>query len=597
MTLEVKGLTVLASSGHAIVDDVSFTVPQGTIMGLVGESGSGKSTLALAILGFARAGARIAGGEVRIDDADVLALRGEALRKERGSTVAYIPQDPATALNPALSIGEQLLEVLPRGARSAQQIGKILEAVGLASDRKFLQRVPSELSGGQQQRIAIAMAIAPRPRVLVLDEPTTGLDVSTQALVLALIAELCAERNMAAVYISHDLAVVAQIAAEVTVLYGGTVVETGPTAAVLARPAHPYTRSLLRAVPSVAERTILRPIRGVAPGIDNRPPGCVFSDRCDFATDACRDGVPQLRQTGAGTAARCIRVQEVWDAPAPIIAAPPRLAEQADAPVAFAVRDLNIRYGTTPVVFDVEFDLQRGSCLAVVGESGSGKTTLSRCLIGLHSEATGRMLLDGQALEGRSTRRSKDQRRRIQYVFQNPYASLHPRRTIRKSLRLAARTFGITRPSEMTAAIEEALTRVEIPLRLMDRYPNELSGGQRQRIAIARALLAQPEILICDEVTSALDVSVQASIVELLRKLLADGLAMVFVTHNLAVVRSIADDIIVLRSGRIVERGSADAVLDDPQDAYTRALLRDAIDLPQSGDIAPGITTETRKAG
>jgi peptide/nickel transport system ATP-binding protein len=596
VTLDVKDLTVVASSGHAIVDAVSFSVRQGTIMGLVGESGSGKSTLALAILGFARAGARIAGGEVRIDGANVLALRGEALRKARGRTVAYIPQDPATALNPALSVGEQLLEVLPRGARAADEIARILMAVGLPSDRRFLQRVPSELSGGQQQRIAIAMAIAPRPQVLILDEPTTGLDVSTQALVLALIAQLCTERNMAGVYISHDLAVVAQIAAEVTVLYGGMVIETGSTAAVLARPAHPYTRSLLRAVPSVAERTILRPIRGIAPGIDNRPPGCVFSDRCEFAADACREAVPPLLDTGAATAARCIRIDQVLEAPAPVVVAPARVA-QADEPITLAVRGLNIHYGATPVVFDVDFDLPRGSCLAVVGESGSGKTTLSRCLIGLHSDATGRVLLDGGLLKRKSTQRTNDQRRRIQYVFQNPYASLHPRRTIRKSLRLAAEAFGITRTSEVTAAIEEALARVEIPRRLMDRYPNELSGGQRQRIAIARALLARPEVLICDEVTSALDVSVQASIVELLRKLLADGLAMVFVTHNLAVVRSIADDIIVLRSGRIVERGSAEAVLDHPQDSYTLALLQDAVDLPNAERSESALDAQERKAG
>ncbi|MFI0420030.1 dipeptide ABC transporter ATP-binding protein [Spongiactinospora sp. 9N601] len=584
--IEVRGLTIALRDGSPIVKDATFDLEPGQVLGVVGESGSGKSTMSLAMLGYARHGARITAGQVLIDGTDVLSLGPRALRRYRGNVVAYVPQDPATALNPALRIGVQLAEVLEGDAKEVDaRIREVLGAVGLPSDDAFLHRRPRELSGGQQQRVALAMAVAPRPRLTVLDEPTTGLDVTTQARVLALVARLCADNQMAAIYVSHDLAVIGEVADRVAVMYGGMIVEAGPTKQVVARPAHPYTRALLAAVPSARERMRLTSIPGRAPGVQDTHPGCVFAPRCAFVADECTTSAPSLIELVPGHSARCLRAEEMPERPRLSATAPASAVQEAapgDTPL-LRVRDLAAGYRDRQVLFDVSFDVVEGECLAVVGESGSGKTTMSRSLIGLQERWGGTVELGGTPLAPAAARRDPDQRRSMQYIFQNPYGSLNPRATVGDCVAEPLRHFFGLGAKAARARVAELLERVELPGHLASRYPAELSGGQRQRVAIARALGCAPTVLICDEVTSALDVSVQAAIVELLRGLLHDGLGMVFVTHNLAVVRSLADSVIVLSEGHVVEHGGTDTVLTEPRHAYTKALLADTLEVSAAG--------------
>jgi len=581
--VEVSGLTVvLDATGSAIVRDVGFRLGRGEVMGVVGESGSGKSTLALALLGFARKGATITGGRVVVDGVDLLALPEAQLRRARGSRVAYVPQDPATALNPSLALATQLTEGLRAPRREALvRVRRLLDDVGLPSDDAFLKRRPRQLSGGQQQRVAIAMAVAAGPRLIVLDEPTTGLDVSTRARVLEVVRELCREHDMAAIHVSHDLAVVAEVADHVTVMYGGEVVESGTDRDVLTRAAHPYTRALLAAVPSATHRHRLVPIPGRAPGVGEDHRGCVFAPRCGHAVAECRGTRPGLVPGPSGTLARCLRVDEVVRSPRVLPLPHDKRVAPGDARGVFSVSGLNAGYGGRQILFDVSFDLARGECLALVGESGSGKTTMSRCLVGLHEEQRGTLTFEGRPIPAAAGKRSKETRREVQYVFQNPYGSLNPHRSVEGSLLVPLRHYFGVSAREGQQRVREALERVEIPPRLADRYPAELSGGQRQRVAIARALVCEPKLLICDEVTSALDVSVQAAVVELLRSLSGDGLSMIFVTHDLAVVRSIADSVVVLNRGRVVESGPTDSVLTAPSHPYTQDLMAATLDVPE----------------
>ncbi|MFS8045980.1 ABC transporter ATP-binding protein [Rhizobium sp. BR 314] len=578
--LNVSGLTVERSDGASIIEDVSLVLEVGEVMGVVGESGSGKSTLALALLGHARHGVRIGAGSVRIADTEMLELDKAALRTARSGLVAYVAQDPGAALNPMLKLGTLLTDGLSgTSAEKTERALEILRKVGLPGDDKFLERRPRQLSGGQQQRIAIAMAVIARPKLIILDEPTTGLDVLTRSKVLELIRQLCVSDNLTAIYVSHDLAVIANVADHVTVMYGGQVVEQGRMRDVLATPRHPYTRALLDAVPSVQTRQALRPIRGRVPAVGEGPSGCIFSDRCDHAIEECRVR-PGLKLAG-GSLVRCWRPELAHcltglsrgsDHPekATVVKAPPMLTATG----------LNAFYGSWQVLHDVDLRVEPGRCLAVVGESGSGKSTLSRCLIGLHDNATGQLSLDGASLPITVGKRDQNARRQLQYIFQNPNASLNPRRTIGGSLEAAIFDDVDRRSGRAKAIIAEALDRVGISVDLASCFPSELSGGQRQRVAIARALVAKPAVLLCDEVTSSLDVSVQASVIELLRSLLDDGLGMLFVTHDLAVVRNIADEVVVLAGGRVVERGATSAVLQAPQHPYTRSLLANTLQLP-----------------
>ena len=569
----------VAGVGHDIVDQVNLSIAPGEVLGLVGESGSGKTTVGLAVLGHARRGVKIAGGQVTIGDTSMLSLNDQDLRVARGTLVSYVPQDPGTALNPALRLETQLMEVLEfhdfggnDQARKARVV-EVMSEVLLPSDRAFLRRYPHQLSGGQQQRVGLAIAFACRPAVIVLDEPTTGLDVSTQAHVLRTVRDLCATHKVAALYVTHDLAVVATLADRVAVMYAGRVVEQGPAAALFANPAHPYARHLIAAAPEMDSETEMVGLRGRAPAPGKRPAGCSFAERCELADDRCRAEFPDEQQVELGRTVRCFKPFGIPERTQ--LAIQRVVRPDASVAAALSVRDLCASYTRKQVVHDVSFDIQRGECLAVVGESGSGKTTLSRAIGGLHHEWTGAITLGDETLANSARHRSVAQRLRVQYVFQNPYSSLHPRRTIGESVARPLRIGGASK-AEAAKAVDEMLGRVALTAAYANRYPDQLSGGERQRVAIARALVSRPEILICDEVTSALDVLVQASIVELLGELRSDlGLSMLFVTHNLPLVASIADRVVVLSQGRVVEYGLTGDVLRNPQDPYTQGLIAD----------------------
>ncbi len=584
--LRVNGLRLeVSATGHDIVDEIDLHVPSGTVLGLVGESGSGKTTVGLAVLGHTRHGVRIAGGAVTCGDTDVLSLSSEALRAVRGGGVTYVPQDPASSLNPALRLRTQLMEVLEvhhfggSGAAREARLIEMMREVLLPDDADFLARYPHQLSGGQQQRVALAMSFACRPAVIVLDEPTTGLDVSTQAHVLTTVRSLAKAHGVAALYITHDLAVVADLADAVAVMYAGRVVEQGATADIFARPAHPYTRHLVAAAPDIGGAREIVGLSGRAPAPGKRPTGCSFALRCELVTDACRTGIPLLVDVAPGHGVRCIRAGELAAQPVEV---GHHRTDRIDGDPVLRVTALNAGYQGNTVVHDVGFELHRGQCLALVGESGSGKTTVSRSIGGLHHEWTGEVTLGGSTLARRSRERSMEQRMKVQYVFQNPYSSLNPRRTVGESVMrplLVAKT--PRRQAEQLVA--EMLERVALTAAYANSYPNQLSGGERQRVAIARALVSRPDVLVCDEVTSALDVLVQAAIVELLGGLRRDlGLSMLFVTHNLPLVRSIADSVVVMNQGRVVEQGPCEDVIGNPQQEYTARLIADTPSIEHS---------------
>ena len=584
--LEVEDLRVeLANAPVDIVDGISFRIRPGQVLGLVGESGSGKTTVGLALLGHQRRGARVAGGTVRIDGENILTKSPSQLRSLRGRVGAYVPQDPSVALNPALRIGTQLEETL--AARSGDEsssgqrrtrIAEMMEEVLLPKDRDFLRRYPHQLSGGQQQRVALAMAFGLRPKVVVLDEPTTALDVTTQAHVLDTIRDLCKIHGVAALYVSHDLAVVAAVADDVGVMYAGRLVEVGPKEKVFSGAAHPYTRRLAQAIPDIAGRYKIVGIPGRAPSPGHRPGGCFFAPRCEFADDQSRAEFPPVRHLTESHYVRCWHADEVL-----ATSTRDRLsrvvrngATPDGAETLLSIRRVEAYYAARKVLHDVSIEVHPRRCVALVGESGSGKTTLARCVAGLHRNFTGEVALRGKVLEQSARSRNSQDRREIQYIFQSPYSSLNPRKTIGQIIGQPLRLFFDLGRRQADTRAGEALERVSLSPSYVDRYPDQLSGGERQRVAIARALAAEPSVLVCDEVTSALDVSVQAAIVELLAQLqYEENLGLLFVTHNLALIRTIAQDVAVMSEGRIVEFGRVDSVLDEPKADYTKKLLQD----------------------
>ena len=597
----IEHLTVQARrSLSEIIQDISLSVPAGEILGVVGESGSGKTTLGLAMLRHTRRGLKISNGNIIIDGRDIGALSAEEMRTLRGRTLAYVPQDPGTALNPARRIGPQLDEALTAHGSSKQEararVQELLGEVGLTSVPNVLTSYPHQLSGGQQQRVTIALAFACRPGLIVLDEPTTGLDVTTQRTVLTTVKELCVKYGVAAIYVSHDVLVVGELADRVAVVYAGRVIEIGTTLEVLRSPQHPYTRGLLRAVPSPERSTPLVGMEGVPPRPGQRPLGCAFAPRCPVSVERCHGERPELYPAGADDhMARCFLVGQLANQkPESVGGAPagpstqPETSPSGEGSAVLQVEDLRANYGPHRVLHGVSFAVPANACVAVVGESGSGKTTLARCVVGLHTSWTGEMMFEGARLTPGISDRSKDTLRGVQYIFQNPYASLNPRRTIGGLLAQPLEHFTTLGRRERDHKVVEAIQAVSMSPDMLNRYPDQLSGGERQRVAIARALIVDPRVLICDEVTSALDVSVQAAVVEMLRRLQVEqNLSLVFITHNLALVRSIAQQVVVMKTGVIVESGPTDTVLGDPQHEYTQKLLED---VPKFSDIGSGST-------
>ena len=586
--LDVHGLRVELVGGSPVVEDVSFAVRPGEILGIVGESGSGKTTTALALLAYARPGAQVESGTVAVRDEELLAKPERALRRTRGKLVSYIAQDPASALNPSLRVGDQIAEMLryhTERADGALAVADVLERVNLPSDRAFQRRFVHQLSGGQQQRLAIAIAIVCSPPVVVMDEPTTGLDVVTQARILTEIDRLRRESRLAIVYVSHDILVVGSIADRIAVMYAGRVIEEGPTATILAHPRHPYTRGLVASVPDHTAPRRLQGIPGIAVGVGERPAGCCFAPRCTQRVARCETEMPALEEIGPSHHVRCFE----WPRTPELEPHPPHLAStRATGVPLLHVESLRAVYrardGDVVAADDVSFTVAPGECVAIVGESGSGKTTIARCVAGLHRPAAGRILLDGALLAAEAKQRDRTARRRIQIVFQNPYDSLNPRHKVRDSVARPARVLRSLSGAQAAAEVVELLELVRLPARLAGRYPGELSGGERQRVAIARALAAKPDLVICDEITSALDVSVQAAVLDLLASLRAElDLALLFISHDLGVVASVSDRILVLERGVIREQGDAATVLTQPSDPYTKSLVDAISRLPVTG--------------
>ena len=587
--LDARGLSIATASGAAVVDGVSLSLGEGEALALVGESGCGKTSTALALLGYARPGLKIRGGSVSLDGEDLLALRGREQARFRGRAITYVPQDPSTALNPRQRIDAQIAEMLLIQGASRREamlkVSAICEQVALPSDPEFLRRYPFQLSGGQQQRVAIAMALVTEPRVVVLDEPTTGLDVTTQQTILELLRSLLRSRPVSYVYVTHDLAVADTLTSSVAVMYAGRIVELGPIEEVFTRPSHPYTALLLSSVPRLATDERLRGIPGTAPPPGVRPPGCHFAPRCPRADERCRSEYPPPSSVGSVHTVRC------WHSAS--FAIPTRQPSAGLRPLGgasvLAVRGLMAAYGRGSekrrVVHGIDLDLPRSGCIALVGESGSGKSTIARCIAGLHPAEQGSVALDGVELAAGVADRTFEQRRAIQVVYQNPHRSLNPRRTVTEILDRPLAVYGGSAPKQAREErIEALLDQVRLTRRVLDRYPPELSGGEKQRVAIARALAAEPRVLICDEITSALDVSIQAAVIEVLASLLADGLSALFITHDIALVYSIADTVVVLEAGHVRDAGTIGELESPASHGYTKGLFAAVPTLRESSD-------------
>ncbi|HLU77610.1 MAG TPA: ABC transporter ATP-binding protein [Burkholderiales bacterium] len=595
--LRVRDLRTALYTDTAVVraiDGIDLDIRRGETFALVGESGCGKSMTALSIARLLPENGRVEGGSVELEGVDLLGLSEAHMRDVRGRRIAMIFQEPATSLNPVLTVGRQIEEVITRhtslrGEAARRRIIELLDAVGIADSARRIDEYPFQLSGGMKQRVMIAVALAADPDLLIADEPTTALDVTIQAQVLELLKSLQRERGMAILLITHDLGVVSGVADRVAVMYAGQIVETAKRDDFFRAPQHPYSQKLFAALPTSAKRgDTLDMISGQVPPLSTQFVGCRFADRCPHAWDRCRNEAPGWTPIVAAHAVRChLREKEP---------APPRVADSGGA-ASFAsdtvtteglleVSDLRVHFpirkglfkrtvGHVKAVDGVSLRLAPGRTLALVGESGCGKTTVGKAILQLIRPTAGSIRFDGvelTALKGEALRRRRSD---FQIVFQDPYASLNPRMRIGDILTEGINALGgASAKQTREARVSELLEQVGLPEDARYRYPHEFSGGQRQRVAIARALAVRPRLIVCDEPTSALDVSVQAQILNLLRGLQRDyGLAYLFITHNLAVVEYLADEVAVMYLGRIVERGTMEEVLGAPKHPYTRALL------------------------
>ncbi|OYW67891.1 MAG: hypothetical protein B7Z40_05465 [Bosea sp. 12-68-7] len=564
------------------LSSVSLQARRGSTLALVGESGSGKSTIALAAMGLLPAEASVPSGRILFDGADILTMGAEARRQLRGSRIGLVFQDPFSVLNPSLRIGDQVGEGLVhhRGftpEAAFERAIALLDEVGIVNPEAVAKAYPHELSGGMRQRALIAGALASEPELLILDEPTTALDVTIEAQILDLLEDLRARRGLTMLFISHNLGVVRRIADEVAVLYAGQIVEQGATEDVLQRPAHPYSKGLLAAIPRIGRKTArLAAIPGRLPDLRQPPTGCRFAPRCPFATSA-----ETLRETP-------------WpvQADADVVKSPSPATQAATAEPVVAVEHLTksfvlgrgtLRFeGWRPVrdatrirpVDDISLTIAPGEVVGLVGESGSGKTTLGRTILRLVEADSGVIRIGGETVSGKPQSALKVMRRTAQIVFQNPDSSLNPRKTIRELLGRPIARFSLAPAGEIPRRVDELLDLVRLPVHYADRYPHQMSGGEKQRVGIARALATQPRFIVCDEPVSALDVSVQAAIVNLLADLKDRlGVAYLFISHDISVVAHLADRVAVMHHGKIVEVGQADAIMSAPSHPYTIRLL------------------------
>jgi peptide/nickel transport system ATP-binding protein len=587
--VRIEGLTVgYRRRGRVlrVLDDVSFSIGRGEAYGLVGESGCGKTTVAMSLMRYLPENAVVEGGRIMFGDEDVLTADDATLRSWRGDRMAMVYQDPGTALNPAIKVGEQIAEVY----RFHKHMGKkealaaavdMLSTVQISTPERVVRRYPHELSGGQQQRVMFAMALATDPDLLVLDEPTTGLDATVEAEVLDLVEQLRTQFDASILFVSHNLGIVARMCERVGVLYAGRLIEQGPAQELFHNPRHPYTLALLRCMPRLGMRKDvdrLDPIPGSLPPIGADIAGCVYADRCPIARDRCRTDAPPVEPVGAGHGARCFYHREVPQIPPGNPSVAHVSAAAVKDGVLLQVENLVKSYGSRGneviAVAGVDIHVARGEVLGLVGESGSGKTSLAKCIVGLIDPSSGRIEFeDMDVTNGR--RRGREARRRLQMVFQNPDNALNPAHTVRSILRRSLQLLAGVRGKDTQDEEMNALARsVRLEPRHLDVRPASLSGGMKQRVAIARSFAGKPSMVLCDEPTSALDVSVQAAILNLLVDLQRrEGVSYVFISHDLAVVRYVADRIAVMYLGQIVDVGPAEAVFRAPHHPYTEALL------------------------
>jgi peptide/nickel transport system ATP-binding protein len=589
-----------------IVRDVSFHVARGESFGLVGESGCGKSTIALAIVRYLARNGAVSAGSVSIDGRDVLALRGEALRQLRARAVSMVYQEPGRALNPSIIVGRQVAEVyeiagLGREQAKAKAL-EILDRVRISDPASVMGRYPHQLSGGMLQRVVIAMALAAEPSLLILDEPTTALDATVEAEVLELVRNLRTEFHTSLLFISHNLGVIAQMCDRVGVLYAGELVEEGPAAEVFHYPRHPYTVGLLRSIPRRTPagtgeegsngRATLATIPGSLPTPGVEIPGCIFADRCGLADERCRTEAPPMYEIGGGRGSRCHYHERADTVPAQLVEAE---AGQGDDPPAEAISTDHVmgapgepvvrirgasktfRQGGDSIrgLLDVDLDIAAGETVGLVGESGSGKTTLARVLMGLTAPDDGaEVALDGHPLAPLATKRTAADQKALQIVFQNPDSALNRRHSVRRLISRSLSKLGGYRGEQLQERLSSLVASVRLPERYLPMRPSQLSGGLKQRVAIARAFAGDPRVVVCDEPTSALDVSVQAAILNLLTDLQRRSrTSYLFISHDLGVVRYLADRIVVLYLGRVMEVGPAEKVFAGPHNPYTEALL------------------------
>jgi len=600
----VEGLTIeyqIAHQWQPAIHDVHLSIMPHEIHGLVGESGSGKSTLGAGILGDLPPLARHADGHIFFEGRDLATLTPAEWQMVRGHRIAFVPQNPLEALNPTLTIGTQMAEVtrthLGLSHKDAlKQAGEMLAQTNLPDPIATLQRYPHQLSGGQQQRVMIAMALSTRPRLLILDEPTTALDVTTRAVILELVRTLIREKEAAALYISHDLGTIAQLCDTVTVLYAGEVMETASVQSLFAKPLHPYTSGLLASLPSRAsgDQSRLATIKGAAPSLVDRPTGCVFAPRCPVVIDKCAEKPPLERIEGQRSV-RCWRWHEIaagtLDPRQPAVPAALETTRSSDE-VVLSVGHLRKTYqdggfwqskSGVQAVSDVSFNVPRRSTIGIVGESGSGKTTLARAIVALTEADAGSLTLLNQPISLHLAHRDASTLQNLRYVFQNPGDSLNPYHTVRSAI---GRTIRHLRKDEHSTqdveqTLQQVLTAVGLTSAYADRYPSQLSGGEKQRVALARAFAAQPALVLADEPTSALDVSVQAVILNLLKDLRAQADASyIVISHDLDVISYLADWIIVLYLGEIMEQGPNSQVRHAPMHPYTEALLMSVPTIP-----------------
>jgi peptide/nickel transport system ATP-binding protein len=591
------GFTGRDGRTHRVLRGIDLAVSSGESVGIVGESGSGKSTLVLAAMGYLKRGLGVLAGSAHFRDVDLFAAAREDVRAIRGGRLALIPQNSGQALTPNLRIGAQVAESLrlhsplPRHAHEARVL-ELLRQVRLPDPPAIARRYPHELSGGQQQRVAIAIGLAGEPEALLLDEPTTGLDVTTQAHILELLSELATRARMAMLYVSHDLGAIARVCNRVVVMYGGEIVADGDAHGVLTAPSHPYAAGLLASIPRLSQARMPGALEGRPPAIGDTAAGCAYAPRCTIAAARCRIEHPALRPVAGAGLVRCHLPERVGAVT--LEGGRARVPAVADTATPLLVLDgVAIRYARpgllnrlqgrpapVPTVEAIDIAVTPGETLGLVGESGSGKSTILKAIAGLVAPVAGRIALgDDQPLAATVERRAPGELRDIQLIFQNPDESLNPRHTVAEILAQPLMLYLDLSGAELRARSAALLERVRLGADYLDRLPGQLSGGEKQRVAIARAFAAEPRLVLCDEVTSALDVSVQAAVLDLLDTLRRErGTTYVFVSHDLAVVRAVADRVAVLYQGRLCEIGPTAAVFSSPCHPYTEALRGAALE-------------------